>query len=213
MHHILHNRVLPYSRTKLNIDTDVILKHIFSCRPLWQSRSDDYPFFTLGKSAYLDGNTIEYHRESVWLNELLYRNFSDLYDTVLECLAVQLGEEITLTQDLALPGFHIFPTDEKFLDMAGKWHTDYPHVTLGLGEQGAQAFTLAIELPSSGGGMDYLDVMGGLHHVPYEEKDLVLHSGLTPHRISGITEYCPCEYRITLQGHLIRRNNNLEAFW
>jgi hypothetical protein len=132
---------------------------------------------------------------------------------VLECLAVQLGEEITLTQDLALPGFHIFPTDEKFLDMAGKWHTDYPHVTLGLGEQGAQAFTLAIELPSSGGGMDYLDVMGGLHHVPYEEKDLVLHSGLTPHRISGITEYCPCEYRITLQGHLIRRNNNLEAFW
>ena len=204
MHHFKNN---------LNIDTDVILKHIFSCRPLWQSRSDDYPFFTLGKSAYLDGNTIEYHRESVWLNELLYRNFSGLYETVLECLAVQLGEEITLTQDLALPGFHIFPTDEKFLNMAGKWHTDYPHVTLGLGEQGAQAFTLAIELPSSGGGMDYLDVTGGVHHIPYQEKDLVLHSGLTPHRISGITEYCPCEYRITLQGHLIRRNNNLEAFW
>jgi len=204
MHHFKNN---------LNIDTDVILKHIFSCRPLWQSRSDDYPFFTLGKSAYLDGNTIEYHRESVWLNELLYRNFSGLYETVLECLAVQLGEEITLTQDLALPGFHIFPTDEKFLDMAGKWHTDYPHVTLGLGEQGAQAFTLAIELPSSGGGMDYLDVMGGLHHVPYEEKDLVLHSGLTPHRISGLKEYSPCEYRITLQGHVVKRNNNIEVFW
>lgn len=204
MHHFKNN---------LNIDTDVILKHIFSCRPLWQSRSDDYPFFTLGKSAYLDSDTLEYHRESVWFNKLLYRNFSDLYDTVLECLSVQLGEEITLTQDLALPGFHIFPTDEKFLNMAGKWHTDYPHVTLGLGEQWAQAFTLAIELPSSGGGMDYLDVMGEVHHMPYEEKDLVLHSGLTPHRISGITEYCPCEYRITLQGHLIRRNNNLEAFW
>ena len=204
MHHFKNN---------LNIDTDVILKHVFSCRPLWQSRSDDYPFFTLGKSAYLDGNTIEYHRESVWLNKLLYRNFSGLYEAVLECLSVQLGEEVTLTQDLALPGFHIFPTDEKFLEIAGKWLTDYPHVTLGLGEQGAQAFTLAIELPSSGGGMDYLDVMGGVHHIPYEEKDLIVHSGLTPHRISGITEYCPCEYRITLQGHLIRRNNNLEAFW
>ena len=204
---------MRYFKNNLNIDTDVILKHIFSCRPLWQSRSDDYPFFTLGKSAYLDGNTIEYHRESVWLNKLLYRNFSGLYEAVLECLSVQLGEEVTLTQDLALPGFHIFPTDEKFLEIAGKWHTDYPHVTLGLGEQGAQAFTLAIELPSSGGGMDHLDFTGGVHHIPYEEKDLIVHSGLTPHRISGITEYCPCEYRITLQGHLIRRNNNLEAFW
>ena len=204
---------MHYFKNNLNIDTDVILKHIFSCRPLWQSRSDDYPFFTLGKSAYLDGNTIEYHRESVWLNKLLYRNFSGLYEAVLECLSVQLGEEVTLTQDLALPGFHIFPTDEKFLEIAGKWHTDYPHVTLGLGEQGAQAFTLAIELPSSGGGMDHLDFTGGVHHIPYEEKDLIVHSGLTPHRISGITEYCPCEYRITLQGHLIRRNNNLEAFW
>ena len=208
MHHFKHN---------LNIDTDTIAEKILSLRPIWESRSNDFPFYTLGKSAYLDGNTIEYHEESVWMNELLYRNFSGLYYTVLECLSVELGKELCLTQDLALPGFHIFPTDEKFINsesiIAGKWHTDYPHKTLGLGDVGASAFTVAIELPSVGGGMDYLDTRGNIVHLPYKEKDLVFHSGLTPHRISGLTEYCPCEYRITLQGHVIKRNNNMEVFW
>ena len=180
MHHFKHN---------LNIDTDAIAEKILSLRPIWESRSNDFPFYTLGKSAYLDGNTIEYYEESVWMNELLYRNFSGLYETVLECLSVELGKELCLTQDLALPGFHIFPTDEKFINIAGKWHTDYPHKTLGLGNIGASAFTVAIELPSCGGGMDYIDTRGNIVHLLYKEKDLVLHSGLTP------------------------RNNNMEVFW
>ena len=111
MHHFKHN---------LNIDTDTIAEKILSLRPIWESRSNDFPFYTLGKSAYLDGNTIEYHEESVWMNELLYRNFSGLYETVLECLSVELGKEICLAQDLALPGFHIFPTDEKFIEYSGE---------------------------------------------------------------------------------------------
>jgi len=72
---------------KLDIDTQEITNKVLALREIWKSRSNDFPFYTLGKSAYLDGNTIEYHEESVRMNELLYRNFSGLYDTVLECLS------------------------------------------------------------------------------------------------------------------------------
>ena len=90
---------------------------------------------------------------------------------------------------------------------------DYPHTTLNLGNTDPHAFTLPISLPVSGGGMDCLNEVGMMKHIPYNERELVLHSGLDVHRISGMKKYMPGEYRITLQGHLIRRNKSMEVFW
>ena len=187
---------MDYSRIYLNIDTRDIVGKVFQLKDLWESRSTEYPFYTLGKSAYLDGKTKEYEEGSAVLNDLLLANFSDLYEDVLHVLQQELEEPIELAHDLALPGFHIFPSSPKFLSISGNWHQDYPHHTLGLGDRDAAAFTVAIELPKSGGGMDYMDEYHQPQHLQYNEKDLVLHDGLTVHRIAGLKEYVANEYRI-----------------
>ena len=197
----------------LDIDTFEIKSKLLEYRELWQPRSKEYPFYTLGKSAYLDGKTRAYHKDSAWLNEILLEEFGELYEKILTCLSEEYLEPVELAHDLALPGFHIFPSHPKFLTIAGKWHMDYPHTTLNLGDKDPSAFTLPIELPVSGGGMDFLDDKGIMSHIPYKERELVLHSGLDVHRIAGMKAYTPGEYRITLQGHLIRRDNTMEVFW
>ena len=90
---------------------------------------------------------------------------------------------------------------------------DVPHNTLNLGDKDPSAFTVPISLPVSGGGMDWINEVGGKEHIPYNERELVLHSGLDVHRIAGMKKYMPGEYRITLQGHLIRRDITMEVFW
>ena len=96
--------------------------------------------------------------------------------------------------------------------MYGPWHVDLPHNTLGLGEQDTQAYTIAIKLPTGGGGMD-MKINGKEKYVEYEEGKMYLHDGADVHRISCYKEYCPDEYRITLQGHLVRNNGELITFW
>ncbi len=200
-------------RKSLDIDTEEIIRSIYDCSQYWESRSDEYPFFTLGKSAYLDGKTDAYYEVSAWLNDILLGHFYGLYESVIHVLQEELEEPIELAHDLALPGFHIFPSSIKFLSIAGNWHQDYPHTTLDLKEIDPYAFTVAIKLPKSGGGMDYMDEFHQPQHLQYNEKDLILHDGKTIHRIAGIKEYVPDEHRITFQGHIIRRDNILEAFW
>ena len=61
--------------------------------------------------------------------------------------------------------------------------------------------------------MDYIDEFHQAQHLAYNEKDLVIHNGQIIHRIAGMKEYVPNEYRITLQGHIVRRDGLLEAFF
>tara|TARA_R110001599_G_scaffold277135_1_gene478466 strand:- start:6 stop:620 length:615 start_codon:yes stop_codon:yes gene_type:complete len=197
----------------LDIDTKEIVNKILAMRDLWISRSKDYPFYTLGRSAYLDGKTDAYYKDSEWQNDILLGEFGELYEKVIDVLQEELEEPVELAHDLSIPGFHIFPSDPKFLTIAGKWHMDFPHTTLELGDEDPYAFTVAIQLPNSGGGMDWIDDKGIKRHLSYKEKELVLHSGLDTHRIAGMKKYVPEEYRITLQGHLIRRNKTMEVFW
>ena len=58
-----------------------------------------------------------------------------------------------------------------------------------------------------------IDEFHQAQHLAYNEKDLVIHNGQTIHRIAGMKEYVPNEYRITLQGHIVRRDGLLEAFF
>jgi hypothetical protein len=48
----------------LNIDTDKIADKVFRLQQYWVSRSDEFPFYTLGRNSYLDGRTPEYKEES-----------------------------------------------------------------------------------------------------------------------------------------------------
>ena len=206
-------RSTPFTTVPLDIDTEAVTNKVLSTKDKWISRSKDYPFFTLGRGAYLDGKTKKYYKDLPAENEMMVQTFAELYTEVGKALNSVFAEDIYLTTQLRVPGFHIFPSDKKFLKITGNWHQDHPHVTLGLEDVDSYAFTLAIKLPKSGGGMDYIDEFHQRQHLAYNEKDLVIHNGQTIHRIAGMKEYTPNEYRITLQGHIIRREGLLEAFF
>lgn len=207
------NKDFYIAKKTLDIDTDLILHRLFRLKHLWVSRSSEFPFYTLGRSAYLDGNTDRYRKDSITENITLSFNFNDLYETVLNYLSSALGEPVKMAYDLAYPGFHIFPSDKKFLTIAGNWHTDYPHETLGLGDEDTSTFTIPIKIPESGASIDWIDEFDIIYRLPYKEKELIWHTGKIVHRISSFNEYKPDEYRITLQGHLVRRNGQMEVFW
>ena len=197
----------------LNIDNNSTTNKIIAMQPLWISRSKDYPFYTLGRCAYLDGKTTAYYKDSAWQNEILIGEFESLYEELLNKLSIIFQEPVELAHDLAIPGFHIFLSHPKFLKISGKWHQDYPHITLGLDDVDSYAFTVAIKLPISGGGVDYIDEFHQPQRYEYTENKLMVHNGLTIHRIASLNQYKPEEYRITLQGHIVRRNGLLEAFF
>jgi len=179
----------------------------------WESRSDEFPFFTLGKSAYLDGNSQAYYQGAERINLTLLRTFHSFYKEVAGKLSNHLGEWVVLNPKLALPGFHIFPADPKLLSVSGNWHLDTPHETLGIGDKDAYAFTVAVEMPTGGGGMDIRFGGDQDQYVEYNVGEMFIHSGMVPHRIASYRQYVEGDFRITLQGHIVRSGKNLIMFW
>lgn len=196
----------------INIDTNSIIERLFNLKDYWQLRSDQYPFYTLGKSAYLDGLTPDYHQHPI-TDKIIDKNFSDLLEAMIQYLSNLYNEPIVLSFDLALPGFHIFESDSRFEGISGNWHYDYPQDTLKLNGTDSSTVTIAIMVPASGAGLDWIDGNGQQQYLPYHEKAIITHNGQTPHRISAFKEIVPNEYRISMQGHLIRRDKILELYW
>ena len=201
-----------FTQKLLDINTDEITDKVFRLQQHWISRSDEFPFYTLGRCAYLDGRTPAYHEEIKTLNPILLKEFDSLYAVIIDHLSNQFNEPIAMSDRLALPSFHIFMSSPFLLTHAGLWHQDYPHLTLDLGSVDPYTFTLAIKLPSGGAGMDYIED-GKQKYLPYIEKEIIGHDGTVLHRIAGLKTYVKGEYRITLQGHLIRLNGVLTMFW
>ena len=197
-------------RVKVDYPMDQVADSVLKLKDSWESRSDDFPFFTLGKSAYLDGYSPEYFLGAWKYNGILMKEFEPLYDKIGEVLGREMGEEIFLESSLALPAFHIFPSDEKLLSVSGNWHFDKPHITLDLGDSDqVRAFTLPVMLPTGGGGMDFED-----GYFPYSVGEMVIHDGKKLHRIASYKKYKKDEYRITLQGHIVRNDRaKLIMFW
>ena len=179
----------------------------------WESRSDKFPFFTLGKSAYLDGNSGTYYQGADRMNLTLFRTFNSFYKEVAGKLSTFLGEWVVFNPKLALPGFHIFPADPKLLSVSGNWHLDSPHETLGVGDKDVHAFTVAVEMPTGGGGMDFRFGGDEDQYVEYNVGEMFIHSGMVPHRIASYRQYVEGDCRITLQGHIVRDGEDLIMFW
>jgi hypothetical protein len=202
----------PFTKHKLDINTDEIAQKVYSLQHHFISRSDEFQFYTLGRNSYQDGKTPAYLKDSRILNPILREEFGDTYRIIIDHLSDQFKEPIILNHELAHPSFHIFISSPFLLYHGGLWHEDYPHLTLGLGDVDPYTFTVAIKLPTGGGGLDYIED-GKQVYLPYEEKELIGHDGKTMHRIASLKKYVPNEYRITLQGHLIRINGVLNMFW
>jgi hypothetical protein len=190
-----------------------LVNRVMKLKDLWISRSDEIPFYTLGRCAYLDGKTPEYLENSKKNNEVLEVAFMDLYVEVLHKLGTLLNEPVKLERKLAFPGFHIFESHPALTQPIAKWHVDIPHKTLGLEGEEHYTFTVPLELPSSGGGLDIIGKDGEEQYIPYTVNTMTLSDGKTPHRIACFKDYVPGEYRITLQGHIYRRDGDLLAFF
>ena len=202
----------PFIFNELDINTDDIADKVFRLQSHWISRSDEFPFYTLGRCSYLDGKTQAYQDEIKVLNPILHKNFDSLYEKVIKKLSDQFNEPIVFSERLAYPSFHVFISHPFLLTHTGHWHQDYPHITLGLKPVDPYTFTVAIKLPTGGGGMDYIED-GIQRYLTYAEKEMIGHDGKVLHRIASLKEYVPDEYRITLQGHLIRIDDVLTMFW
>lgn len=204
---------MKFTAEILDIDTDDIVSKIMRLKPLWIPRSEDFKFYTLGRCAYLDGIKPQYKEEIKFSNPLLRKEFSDLYLTVIDYMSKHLGETVFLNNELAHPSFHILESNEYALYNGGSWHMDYPQLAVGHQIPDQTTFTLAIKLPTGGAGIDYSDDQRAIQYLDYKEKQIIVHDGLTMHRIAPLKEYVPGEFRITMQGHIIRIKGKLNMFW
>jgi hypothetical protein len=90
-----------------------IADDVLAMRNSWIVRSPSSAFFTLGVNAYMDlaratDPQLSYDNPAKNHNQLLRARFCDVLEELAATLAQALGRRVRLTDDLALPGFHIW---------------------------------------------------------------------------------------------------------
>jgi len=202
-------------------------------RAHWIRRDTGMPFATLGAASYLDSAEI-YRRRAAELNPVLEENFADLYKKIYAALRAYLEADVTFEPGTARPGFHLFHSHPMFQLPIASIHFDLQHHEIawvnsgGLDFDRTISFTLALELPQTGGG---LHIWEGSHqrvgedpmllaqclervYVPYEVGSMLVHSGKLLHQIAPGVDLRPVDRRITLQGHGVAlREGGYRVFW
>jgi hypothetical protein len=209
-----------------------LVQRLLSITDSWQERHalDDqiHSFHTLGAATYLD-TPENYGVVAAAANPVLRDNFGDLLDRVGRAITARTGHPTQLSDDLALPGFHIFRGDHRAppgLMYGGSVHVDRPHDrhSFPFTIEATLSFTLPIRIPACGAGMHHwsdvpLAMMTGPkapHAMPPVQREwydahkryfgytagaMVLHDGLTVHQLANPGRTRDDEYRISLQGH------------
>ena len=86
-----------------------IQRRVLNLRERWITRSD-HGFYSLATASYLDapGHRAEYRDRARSTNPLLLAEFGDVYRAVATFFEGLLFAPVRITDELALPGFHIF---------------------------------------------------------------------------------------------------------
>jgi len=223
-----------------------VVQTLFSLREHWTRRGLD--FFTLGVNSYQDhfpspdpGST--YFDASRLTNLLLKQHFGWLLDRVRLHIEEELQCRSQFDDSLALPGFHIFLHEGIPVKNSASVHFDQQYEAFAgrLYDPDADAepqtvsFTLPLELPANGGGLNYwpfsvaalesktadaeaddspdLGLRTRGRFYPYTIGHVVLHSGKILHQIAGVTPILATDRRVTLQGHGILREGVVWLYW
>lgn len=213
-----------------------------------QDTKNPIDFYTIGAVTYIDGlvNLQDYYRYAKQVNPILIEYFGWLYSIVLDKLQDQIGP-CDLINDLGHPGFHIFghkpgksirPKTSEFLskplatihyDLQQDKHKKIWQQFDSYDLDECLSFTLAIEVPKSGAGLntweeesvvkydpdntftkkmkslDYNDHEPPKAVVPYTEGKMFYFIGKLLHQIAPAVEDAdPNDRRITLQGHGVK---------
>jgi hypothetical protein len=199
-------------------------------------------FWTFGRASYIDvcgpGQTGEaYFRNLTTNNERLDALFHDLLEKVRVRIGEHLGGNVKFDPSLACPGFHIFVGASIDHSSQASAHFDLQYRMLPTGGdvQGALSFTLPLELPANGGGLECWNIFH--EHVrdrekrgivedlwryqaravrfihPYTVGELALQIGHILHRSAYRGPSTTQDRRITLQGHGLKRNGVWSLYW
>ena len=186
-------------------------------------------FWTLGAATYQD-DPMNYPALAEKHNPYLWEVFGKEQEDVLNALEEVLGISGYHRKGTALPSFHIF--DHRASGMVGHPHIDEPHLRVWWPSKVTNtfSFTVLLEAPQHGAGLDiwhdYSDlevelfekrgVLPEPDYFAYDLGRLVIHDGLTPHRIANpAPQYLveQGEWRISLQGHGATLENGLTALY
>lgn len=207
-------------------------------RQAWVSRHALAPFYTLGPASYLDasgGGLAQYQAGSAAYNPQMDQAFGDFYIALCERLSDHLKAPVVMHREHARPGFHIFEGHPAFEKPVASTHADLQAQLLPWGVDAKTAptlsFTMAVELPEAGGGMDVWAVDVGVwqawpeavraaklaevprHDVRYRLGELVVHNGRWVHRIAAVAPFKGHETRVTLQGHGLFVDGQWQLYW
>jgi hypothetical protein len=208
-------------------------------RESWLRRHPLLPFFTLGAAGYLDATASRANYESAAArgNPLLQAHFGWLLERVRGVLEDTLDAPVAWPARAALPGFHIYLAHKVFEQPIASIHCDSQYQLIDWSDCGAPdfastaSFTLALELPRHGGGLNVWELhrreIAGLDEAaiagrvkaaartyhPYSRGSMVLHSGDVMHQAAPGRDIGPDERRITLQGHCLRAGDRWYAYW
>jgi len=188
---------------------------LFNLRQYWIDRCN---FHTLGASAYLD-DPIAYPGIAANCNIIIDGNFPHLKVLIANYFKETMSREVVVMPNLGLPGLHIF--GEASNDITPSIHTDEPYERIDwpCGHTDPFSFTLPIELPKAGGGLDWWDNQEHQETAPpyYEEYklgEMLIYSGESLHRIARPEPLGETDWRITYQGHgLILDTGNVVIYF
>ena len=145
---------------------------------------------------------------------------STLLSRVLQLLIklynVSLAEQLP---DTSLPGFHVITSSTKF-HAVYDYHQDADYLEyyedfgtkINYNFDNFYSFTVAIELPKSGGTVDFKTESGLISH-QYKIGHAYTWKSDIWHRIGDVILENENEYRITYQGHFIIQADKLLYYW
>lgn len=177
----------------------------------WVNRRN---FYTLGASTYLD-DPRAYPAIATAFNQVIASNFQGSLTRVAKAISEIKELPVVFKLGTGLPSFHIFDKSANGLD--GSIHIDEPYDRVSWKQdiRDPFSFTILMESPSGGAGLDLwpactdddieayekLGVTPEPLYFPYEKGEMYIHSGLVPHRIANPCSIEDGEHRITFQGH------------
>lgn len=193
----------------------LIAKTVMNMRDDWKWIGDYPKYKVLGEdlcaNQYLLGDAIyclhdKRHDEiNTNLQEKMKKEFRILYRHLIEKLPRHFGVDIkgcTFYEGLPIPGFHVFhgagEDEEPF-----EWHQDVSLANWvdNIYHDMIYSFVSPIELPETGGSLEWIGSLEKEHVMPYEYGKLHIWHGLLRHRIGRHT-IKDGESRITFQGHV-----------
>jgi hypothetical protein len=218
-----------FTRQVLSVeDCEKVARLVYDLRSLWIPKGAFVPLFTLGATMYGDAyerGLAGYYAKARYLNPILWEQFSWLYEVVALGFQTMFGQKPIYKQPFALPGFHIFLPHSDSAASVGevaRAHVDSHYRNYVFDSRfdfsRPMAFTLPVEIPASGAGLDLwhlteVDLIGSVkeeryralmrnrpERIIYKLGEMVVHSGLTFHQIAPMEIGPDDKSRITLQG-------------